>query len=1007
MHGSLKRIGWRLLVGALLSGAIAFAASERASVGVRPYELEWAGRTEDTRTPLVDFEEMSGWTVEATAGTARLERSTEQPLWGRFTAKLSYHAQTAGEPASFVIRPPRPIPVPASFDSINVWVWNDHWVWQGDRGPTARLSLLLESRDGRVSEIAFPRNLDWPEWWLAHTRLSAAERAALQGGAKLTGIRLANCRAETEKAVFFDNLVFYEDRRGPIQPPKEPRPGFDATGADQSGPHTGPNRLPFPTREQTVLPRQLSGEYTGTLTRDAASYVFRYMGGDGTLEFRYEPVRGDLGDVTARWIAHPEAELRPMAGGGLWLATDHEVEGLLNWSGVYVAREPKAAAPNRRELIDCRQVGETVAARWRVGPEGQWVEVVYTFRLWQKSLVVDVQCAGGEVGEVAIGRVEGAASPRLVEVPYWTGEDQGSAKSRPAVLVMGPVDRPLFLSAFLDHYRSGASQWMFATGIDAGAVACGGSARYLPRTDGRRNDCCERIFITLSPRFEEVLPSVANPPSPWRNTAAEYLMCHHGASDRAEDYEAWQRTTRYGMTKVVVLDHEVGWRDHAESFTFRTVPAPGKGGDAGLRDYARKLQALGVRYGIYNNYTDLSPLNSHWEEDRVSLLPDGQWQSAWYRCYAPKPARIADLEQALTTVIQEKFQLSAAYCDVHTAVTPWRRVDYDARLPGAAALATPFYAFGQVMLHQQKVWNGPVYSEGGNHWYYAGLVTGNKSDDRGYDVVGGPWLVDFDLRQLHPLGCDVGLGKRSKFAATQGRRVTDDDWDRYFAGTIAFGHVGDFFNLRGRITPLVLRSYYLLQQLQSVYARDEVREIRYADAHGVLLDSSAAVATGAYRRSQLKIDYAGGLEVWVNGNPEANWPTPHAELPPNGFFARSRDGGLIVSSAIVDGRRTDYVHSPAYDYVDGRGGWCRSRWGASDGQIIIINQSDGSREVIPFQTKRFAVVTESLPARVIALDEHGTELGPANGEIRDGLFFIQPVQSAISYHLILRGSHQP
>jgi hypothetical protein len=35
--------------------------------------------------------------------------------------------------------------------------------------------------------------------------------------------------------------------------------------------------------------------------------------------------------------------------------------------------------------------------------------------------------------------------------------------------------------------------------------------RYLPRTDGQRNPMFERVFLTLSPVFEEVLPKVPNP----------------------------------------------------------------------------------------------------------------------------------------------------------------------------------------------------------------------------------------------------------------------------------------------------------------------------------------------------------------------------------------------------------------------------------------------------------------------------------------------------------------
>ena len=32
-------------------------------VGQRPYEMEWANRTEDTHPPLVDFEDLTGWGV--------------------------------------------------------------------------------------------------------------------------------------------------------------------------------------------------------------------------------------------------------------------------------------------------------------------------------------------------------------------------------------------------------------------------------------------------------------------------------------------------------------------------------------------------------------------------------------------------------------------------------------------------------------------------------------------------------------------------------------------------------------------------------------------------------------------------------------------------------------------------------------------------------------------------------------------------------------------------------
>ena len=233
--------------------------------------------------------------------------------------------------------------------------------------------------------------------------------------------------------------------------------------------------------------------------------------------------------------------------------------------------------------------------------------------------------------------------------------------------------------------------------------------------------------------------------------------------NRQHDYDFWKKVARYGMTKVVITDHETGWRDGGESFTMRTRAAPQKGGDEGQADYARKIRALGFTYGIYNNYTDYSPVNEYWDEDYVTRMPDNQWQSAWPRCYNPKPARAVELEARLAPIIQQKFQLDTAYCDVHTAVRPWSYCDFDARVPGAGTFAATFYAYGEIMLHQKPTWNGPVYSEGNNHWYYCGLTDGNYGQDQAGQLATSPWLVDFDLLKMHPLCCNFGMGSPDMF----------------------------------------------------------------------------------------------------------------------------------------------------------------------------------------------------------------------------------------------------
>ncbi len=308
------------------------------------------------------------------------------------------------------------------------------------------------------------------------------------------------------------------------------------------------------------------------------------------------------------------------------------------------------------------------------------------------------------------------------------------------------------------------------------------------------------------------------------------------------------------------------------------------------------------------------------------------------------------------------------------------------------------------MLHQKKTWNGPVYSEGNNHWYYCGLTDGNYGQDQLARLNEKPWLVDFDLRKMHPLCCNFGMGNPGMFfgrKAQMGRTPEQQQarLDQFLAGTLAFGHTG-FLVRQGGIEN-TLRSYFGLQQIHARYAQAAVADIRYADADGNLLDSTAAVATDAYRRSQIVTRYDNGLEVTVNGHPEETWVTGDARLPPFGWFARdARAGDLLAFSALVNGHRADYVDSPAYLYADPRGRFVRFEKAACDGTLVVRRLENGVTEVIPVTPcSRFGVNLNGRNGKAVALDEEGNETGAATTKYGRGLVYIEPVLDAFSYRL--------
>jgi hypothetical protein len=983
MH--IHRGVWKLaaLLSLALGSFVAAGAPADAPLGKRPYELDWANRSQDDHPPLVDFEDLTGWRVECKNAEARWECSREQQIWGSHVGKLTYRGTNTD--AQVRLLPPQPLPIREPFDAVTLWCYGNNWGYAPDPNtPQVGLSALFEDATGRELSV-YLYHVDWTEWYLVHRRLSPDQIERVKKGAKFKGLLIAGARNKQDRVLYFDNLAVFTEAFAPLQFAPRPERGIAMFPGQSAGLNNGPDKLPFPNRPETILPPNLSSDFKTSLVEESGAFVLTYTGTDSVIAYRYEPRSGTWSDLEGRWTSPSGtvASFRPCVGGGVYLQTSKG-----------------AVAPESATHLGTQRQGDTVESRWRLRAGDVTAEVTYRFRLWNKSLVIDVLAPGGQVAEVRLGRAMGLQNPRLVTNPFYPADG-----GRPAVAVSGSPETPLFLSGNVDWYLSNGSILWAANSVTTNGTTYNGGTRYVPLTNGKRNDCFERFFLTFSPRYEEVLPVVPNPVSPWKHIAGTRLWRAHGASDRKGDARFWTEAHRYGLTQVIVTDHETLWRDGGESFTFRTKAAPGKGGDQGAFDYARLMQdQLGFVYGPYNNFTDFAPVNEFWSTDLIARSPDNQLQRAWMRCYAPKPARAVEYCARLAPEIQRKFRFSTAYCDVHTAVAPWHRVDYDPRVPGAGTFAAVFYSYGEIMLLQKQAWNGPVYSEGNYHAFYCGLTDGNYGQDQSYRPAENPWLVDFDLRRLHDLCCNFGMGAPDMFYAnaTQPHATPEqrDAWlDRFLAATVAFGHPG-FLVFDGGMGN-AMRSYYMLQQLHSRYCLTNAADIRYANADGALLDTSRAVASGVHARSQVVTRYADGTVTAANGSRTERLratASGHAlDLPPNGYAGWTADGSIEVSSGDRDGHRCDYASTPAYLYVDGRGHFARFAKAAGDGIGVCRVLGGGSNEVILYKTAECGFDVRATSA--VALDKEGKDLGPAQLRRARGLTYVVPVKAAFSYLL--------
>jgi len=64
-------------------------------------------------------------------------------------------------------------------------------------------------------------------------------------------------------------------------------------------------------------------------------------------------------------------------------------------------------------------------------------------------------------------------------------------------------------------------------------------------------------------------------------------------------------------------------------------------------------------------------------------------------------------------------------------------------------------------------------------------------------------------------------------------------------------------------------------------------------------------------------------------------PAAELDLPAAGWAASTQDGELFSFSALAGTNRADYLRSPDYTYLDGRGHWMMVPEAASDGALAI------------------------------------------------------------------------
>ena len=949
----------------------------------RAYEFARINRQWDEHAPLVEMDTADGWTVETENAEARFYTTSARKLYRDSVARLEYRADFAKDTNAVVrLRLAKPIEIDRGFNASSLWFYGNVYAYDLAEGARSfDIFADYRGRDGRVFSIKTAEN--WCAYWfLGRHQFEPHEAPLTADGATFLGFTIRGFANEASfLSLDFARFAVFNDETERPDIPARPKRAVTLFPDQDVGMSTGEGTLAFPTTPDTVVP----------------------------------PVAKENPDLEFRFPAKPDESWDDLAfryRGGEWIA---------------------------------------VAKGGGILPRGAGKGGMFRFRRVGDSIVCDLQVKGGKVTDVVCGDLDYAKLPncRKIPVPYYHGtvakrmfaeiKQLFDIRTRPGLVVTELGGEPFFIGATWDWTQSGGS-WPYC---ESERAPFGGVA-YFPRTDGSLADCCERIVWSFAREPADALANIPNPQSPYRKLSGQRVFAFARSYDlplvptvnpqenetRERIWDYWRRVRRLGVKDLNVNGHEKMWRDYMDSFTFKTNGAPLKGGDAPIREMVGRLQSLGFRVGPYNNFTDFAPVNENWDPNKVvrhttAFVPwTNQMAYAWTRTYLPKPVYAVHAMETLLPVVKAKFGFQNAYSDVHTAYAPWYRIDYDRRMPGAGSMTGSFYSYGELLHKQKFIWDGPVYSEGWGHVVYAGLSDGDFARDDDYFSGGHsdpkatswdwPWIVDYDLKRIHPLNNCIGTMARN-FYGRHKPADPDEYADRHTCYVLAFGHALVFHNgffMRDNSLAiderLELRNYYMPLAAAKRYTQAEATEIRYGDAEDRLLDSAHAIASGAVALNHVKVTYSDGTVVAVNGSRtkpfSLDWSGRRLTLDPNCYVARSGDG-VKVFSAFVDGHRADLAVTPEYVYLDGRGTFVSFDEGASDGLMLRLRYTSvvekplkaGEEDVI----LRHATVAE-LPyvaKRIVAMDQEGVAFRTVEPEIRDGRTVLRPIDGAASYRV--------
>jgi hypothetical protein len=647
----------------------------------------------------------------------------------------------------------------------------------------------------------------------------------------------------------------------------------------------------------TVAPTPPAVSYTNSVNFNSFSnvYDFYYSGADGTVKYEYLP-SGTFNTLTCT-VAGTNTFL-PSNFGGLYLWTG--TTSLAPWQG------------GTYSLLNLQTNSNilTTQFKWTYGSTN--LTYTFQFQISARTLIIKATVQSGVSGRIILDRCENATNPATIHVPYLPSMN---------VLYAGGA----FASMYFDWETTSASTIGPLDSVySSSSVFYAQQANYNPRTDGTYNPLNETIYLTASPTLTDVLPSVINPISSYKNVSANYLVFDNWETPFSTINSEVQALQSAGVSNLWVIVHD--WQNGGYDNQYPNVlPANSLwGGDAWLMRLSGNIRTKGYLFGLHENYVDFYPNAAAWNPSDVALNSDGSLKKSYLnpatsiQSYEMKPTRAASYLTNFASQIHNDYTTTASFLDVSPGINPSDKVDYDGTVTNAGMfreVMNDYRAFGGLL---RNIHQGPVSGEGYMDLYYRGYF-----DDHSAQINSGgaaassqyqhlPLLVDFDLLKMHTLEAVHGVGYYERFFTTNGiNQFTSFPQSavlEYMATELAYGHCG-FVPTPSRVYNYVAAAQLEQKHLfpvQKLYANatpvsilyhdsnsnDEVSASDYIRRYPTTFDNEASVNY----MSQVRVTYNNGLIVCINRHPTQTWQVQLGQ-----------SGGYFNYNAVINGQNSQWV----------------------------------------------------------------------------------------------------